>query len=60
MITIRPKIRNRVNFTHYGLKLLIGGGTKGDNALRHDETDRQDSREPEKALTETITIEVKR
>ena len=60
MITVRPKIRNRVKFTHYGLKLLIGGGTQGDELQHHDEVDEEDVRNPEKVLTEAISGEVTR
>jgi len=60
MIAVRPKIRNRVNFTHYGLKLLIGGGTKADDTRRHDDVHEENALTPEKALTETTSKEVKR
>lgn len=51
MIAVRPKIKTNLNFTHYGLKFLIGGGTKDPDVFGRIETDESDMQEPEQAAT---------
>lgn len=62
MIAVKSKIRVNLGFTHYGLKLLIGGGTKDSEVFGRIETDESDLKElePTAARSGKSLEEVKR